>query len=182
MKKIMICLLVMTLLVGCTPKQTDKPLNNYQMETIDVDMTIYHGMPFSGHAYKGIKMQNFFDLIDNKGTALIFIGYKGCGACQISVPLINQAAKQTDNTIYYIDATSYSDEEYNKYIEITKDFLNKDNGEPVLYTPSVMLVNDGEIIDNIIGIPEVNANGSLTKDQEKTVINAYKELLNKIKK
>ena len=183
MRKILIVLLSMLLITGCTKDNEPTQSNGYQMDTIDVDMTIYHGMPFSGHAFKGITMQSFFDLMDNKGSAIIFIGYSGCGACQIMAPVLNQAAKETNTTIYYLDAQSYNEEEYDKYIEIAKDFLQVgEDNEPAVYTPSVMLVNDGIIIDNYIGLKDIDANGSLTKEEEKKGINMYKELLNQLNK
>ena len=182
MKKILIAILSLLLLTGCQSKGENEIVNSsYVMETIDVDMTIYHGMPFSGHSFKGITMDSFFDLMENKGSAIVFIGYNGCGACQIAVPLINEAAKQTSTTIYYLDAHSYDENQYNDYVEITKDFLDKDEDNiPTLFTPSVMLINNGVIIDNYIGLKDVTSTGSLTQKEEKQTINNYKELFNQL--
>lgn len=82
MKKIMLLLLPILLLCGC-----------------------------SGKSYKEINIETLLKKVDKKETFILFIGAKSCSHCDGYKTTINEVIKDYDITIYYIDVDKLNKEE-----------------------------------------------------------------------
>lgn len=176
MKKILIILALLGL-CACGIKDVDT-VKMTEVETFPVDMSAYANMSSVDHQFVGVKPTDFIDIVNNDGSALFYIGYSSCPICNEAVPLINQAAKDLGLKVYYIDA--YSEvypltDYYDEFFEVIKPILKLRDGKPILYTPHVVAVKDGEFVADIIGLGKVD-DLSTEKNYEKA-LNAYKDLM-----
>ena len=86
-----------------------------------------------------------------KGTGILFLGFKECPWCQGLAPLVDEAAKAEGlSKIYYLDiraAREANDSDYQKLVDILKEYLRTgDDGQPRIYVPDVTAVKDGKVV------------------------------------
>lgn len=88
-----------------------------------------------------------------KGTGVVFIGFKECPWCQYLVAYVDKAAKAENlASVTYLnirqDRTDNSDN-YKKIVSILEPYLEKDEqGSPRVYVPHVVAVKNGKIVDS----------------------------------
>ena len=85
------------------------------------------------------------------GTGVVYLGFPECPWCKAYVVYLNEVAKENDvEQIYYyniLEARKNNTDEYKKIVNILSDYLQYDDeGNKRLYVPSVIGVNDGEIV------------------------------------
>lgn len=96
--------------------------------------------------------QSFDQIMDRfkNDSGIIFLGFKECPWCQRMVPMINEAAKEEDVAIYYLDIRVLREEEpalYRELIDYLSFYLQKDSdGNPHILTPDISFVKKGRII------------------------------------
>ena len=86
-----------------------------------------------------------------KGTGVVYLGFKECSWCQEYVIYLNEAAKEAGiDKIYYFDILNDradSTDDYKKILELIGDHLqNDEEGNPRVFVPDVSVVKDGEMI------------------------------------
>lgn len=109
--------------------------------------------------YKSVAEDNRFTYISGaqatellqNGSGILFLGFEECPWCQGLAPLADEAAKAEDlSKINYLDiraAREANDSDYQKLVEILKEYLSKDDeGQPRIYVPDVTAVKDGKIV------------------------------------
>ena len=79
------------------------------------------------------------------------MGFPECPWCKAYVVYLNEVAKENDvEQIYYyniLEARKNNTDEYKKIVNILSDYLQYDDeGNKRVYVPSVIGVNDGEIV------------------------------------
>lgn len=111
-----------------------------------------------------------------EGTSVIYFGFPECPWCRNLVPVLLDAAKDYNRTVYYFNALSIRDtkhldddgnivtdkdgtKEYQKIVDLLKDYLGEyeglnDSSIKRLYFPTVAFVKDGKIVDVHIGVVE----------------------------
>lgn len=180
MRKIAVLIVTLLVLVSCG-KKTDVNYT-YEIKSRPVDMSGYDDLNSTEHAFKAITVQELFNCIDNKSSGIFYLGRTNCGCCQTCISYLNQAAMESNVTIYYMDV-------YDEQMPITnKDiadqlklylfdilFIN-DKGERELQTPTVFNVVNGEIKDSIICLDKFAWDDPPTKAQEYQLLNKYKEI------
>ncbi len=156
MKKIFRLLFTMVLtmmLFGCENKQD---VNMIAIDSFDVDMSGYLDMNSVNHHFKGITPEEFIRVINEDGSGVFYIGYTNCGSCQNSVAMFEEAAEATDTTVYYLNVYP-EDGVYDFFASmdelttILDPILRHDDGEPVIYTPHLIALVNGEFKDSLIG-------------------------------
>ena len=140
-------------MVGCssdTGTVSDDGITSYE-----VDMSGYEALDADNNNFRGISPEEFIRVYEEGGSGVFYIGYTGCGYCQNSIATFQEAAEETGTTIYYIDA--YSEEYdffeyYDEIITILEPLLRTDSdGEPILYTPHIFALINGEFGSSLIG-------------------------------
>lgn len=168
-----ICLLA---LMVCSSCAKNEPINFTSINSFTVDMSGYEGMNSINHNFEGITPEEFIKVYNDKGSGCFYIGFENCGYCQEMVKYINQAAKNTNSKIYYIDA--YSDlyplsDFYNEIYEILYPvLLDGKDGEKVIKTPHFFTLINGEISSSKIGV---------YNDSEEKIIKNYEKMINSLK-
>lgn len=188
MKKILTLVLTAFLLFGCSTTPTGgssakekidvSTLNILDLNTTDADMSGYTLLTDTKHVYKKITLEESIRLFEEKGSGVIYYGYNSCPFCQQAVPVLNNAAREEGLDIYYVDVMSdegNSEEAYNTLVDHIKDFLIKEEGEPVFYVPQVFVIKDGEIVGDHLSLIE-SYDISLGKDMDESQRNELKKI------
>ena len=176
MKRIVCLILMVLIFAGCS---SEKPNFTYDIQYQDADMSAYNGVNSVDHNFKKININEFYNCVDNKSSAIFYFGYSGCGCCQSTIKYLNQAAQDFNVDIYYIDAYEppLSDEDRIKFEEYTYDILaENEDGEKVLQTPTIFNVINGKINDYII----CTGNMTWNKNPNESQINKLKNVYSKI--
>ncbi len=155
MKRLLSLLLCFGLLlgmVGCSKEA--ETITFLDIESFAVDMSGYDGMDADDHNFRGITPEEFIRIYEEGGSGVFYIGYTGCDYCQLYVATFQEAAEETDTTIYYINP--YSEEydffEYmDELIEILEPILRTSGGEPIIYTPHIFALINGSFGTSLIG-------------------------------
>lgn len=102
-----------------------------------------------------VSSEDVVNLFDSKETQVIYIGRSTCGYCVKFLPVLQQAQKDFGYTTKYLDITTVTTEEQQNAL------IAKDNDEGFLqtnlvagYTPMVILVKDGKLVDGTVGYTE----------------------------
>lgn len=83
---------------------------------------------------KKISLDKFKEKIANKETFALYIGNDSCTHCISYRPILEKVLKDYDITIYQIDNSKLTDEEYNEF----RTYIN------ISGTPTIVFINDGE--------------------------------------
>ena len=154
------------------------------LETFSVDMSAYTGMKASDHHFLGTSPGELLRCIEEGGTAVFFLGSESCSACQAMTSLVEQAAKEENVYIAYIDPYDKQhydfDETLNELEAALDPWLRHGNdGEALLFFPHVLAVRGGEIVASVIGQSE-DYDGSFEKANER--IDLYRSLMAEVRK
>ncbi len=95
-----------------------------------------------------VSIDEYVDLIKDKGTHFMFIGSATCSFCKMYTPEVLQVlSKNSDLRVYYIDISKIvTDEDYEKFIN-TDSYLTENEWG----TPLSLLYKDGKLVDTISG-------------------------------
>lgn len=151
MKKLLVLLMgILLVLTGCSNEEK----NYVEISSFDVDMSGYEGMSATDHHFRGITPEEFIRVYEEDGTAVFYIGYTECPNCQSSVATFEEAATETDATIYYLDP--YSEEyDFFAYMDdlttILDPILRHEDGQAIIYTPHIFAMVNGEFKTSLIG-------------------------------
>lgn len=188
MKKFLIFLVIILCLTGC---KSEEIKNNYDIVSYDVDMSGYDGVNSTMHAFKRVTVDQLFNCIDEKSSAVFYLGRTNCACCQTCVQYLNKAAMELNVTVYYIDVydkdmplvvSDGSCPECKERTELLRQYLYdilfvNDEGEKELQTPTVFSIVNGEIADHIICLGNYQWDNPPTEAQINKIINRYKQIL-----
>lgn len=96
-----------------------------------------------------INLKKFIDLYNSKTKKIIVIGSAYCSHCINFKPIMENASYKYNIPVYFIDLSTLTQQEYNTFKEISY-IKNNFRG-----TPTTILVENGEVIDSIIGYTTV---------------------------
>ena len=187
MKRLLIVLTA--LLLTLTACSSDEEAVYIDVETSVVDMSGYANMPVVGHNFVGVSPQEVLRIIEEGGSGAVFYGYSTCPFCHQAAYVLNNAAKEKDMTIYYVNvhpSDDPGDDFYDAMDETTTvlaDFLSKDeDGEPEFYVPNLFIIKNGKILGNHVSLVDSYPGGgvSLTMAEENELFNIYTDLLDKL--
>ena len=188
MKKMMTAVLCAALLCGCTgagtssvPSSSAEPAGPVILNTVDLDMDGYYFLEDKDPAFIQVTTEESFRIFDEKGTYVILYSYDTCFWCNRGVPVLNDAAKEEGVKVVYVDvyeeafkkqSVEKRQEIYNSMIAHLEPALkleyNEKTGkmEPAMYTPLVVAVKNGEIVDHHTALVE-----SFKPEDDSSVLN-----------
>lgn len=92
-----------------------------------------------------IDVSKMKELFSSNDTKIIFIGSLNCSHCTSIKPIINEIVKKLNEDVYYLELSTMTKEENEKYENINQFF--KENTS----IPLVVAVKNNEVIDNFVG-------------------------------
>lgn len=146
--KIVISLLTCILfLTGCNNQSGPVTITNpIDINYTESDMSGYTWIGNEIADFKTITIEEALRFFDEKGSGILYFGYVGCPWCERAVPILNQAALQTEVTIWYVDlGVSVEKDTYNKMVEALSPQMPKDeDGNDAFFVPFVMGIKNGK--------------------------------------
>lgn len=97
-------------------------------------------------SYITILLDEYKDIIKEKGYHFMFIGSEQCGYCTQFKDSIEESLKDNDYDVYYIDISTLSEDEYNELVDTDKYMSENEWG-----TPLNLLYKDGKRIAELNG-------------------------------
>ena len=183
MKKIFLVFLLMISLIGCKGNEEKISVDfENQLPTYKADMSLYDGLSSSGHNFLGITVSNLKEAIDQDMSGIFVLSRKGCSHCQILMRYMDEAAKELNVYIYYIDAESSTypilgTSDYDLLLELMYPICEEIDGEVGLQTPHFFTLVNGEFVDSKIGDKD---NSVTTGDKEsERIVSEYKKMMQK---
>jgi len=91
-----------------------------------------------------ISLKEFKTKIENKETFALYVGNKNCSHCVSYRPILEKVLKDYDITIYHIDNSKLSEDEYKEF----KTYIN------ISGTPTIAFITDGQeetTLNRIVG-------------------------------
>lgn len=173
--------------------------NDVQLETKELDMSGYKYLKDTAPAFEQISMAESIRLMDEGGTGIVIYSYPDCPWCNRAIPVLNSAAKKVGVKAYYVDVyePEVADSENFLENETVKSLLshldsilvhekNEETGveEPTLYTPEVVAIKDGQIVDHHTALVDdfemKNSESQLTSEQTRELIGIYLKMYQEI--
>lgn len=140
--------------------------NSVDLVTSEADMTGYQWLYDTDPPFVETTFQESIRMFTEKGSGILYYGRTNCPWCQRAVPVLDEVAKETGVTIYYIDAqqplataadgsvdAAKSQEVYQELLSYISPILEKDeDGEPAFQIPEVIGVKNGEIVGHHLSL------------------------------
>lgn len=118
-----------------------------------------------GKYFNKISFNEVSELMKGGEIDIIYWASPNCGYCSMFTPIIKNVSYDNKLIFNYLDTTSLDEEQHNKmyeyFIEYSEKYETKGLG-----TPSLILVQDGKIIDISEGAKEENELISYLKEKE----------------
>lgn len=165
MKKIFVLLVLFFVLLGLMFLNFSKDIKvSSRKEKINVqinekyvgynpDMSSYKNMRAFEHQFVGMHPKQFLSAIEDKDfKGIVFFGFKECHFCQEATSYLNEAAKEYNLKVYYIDCYN-KDFPLKDYYEEIKNKMSKNclNGDDIS-TPLVASVKNSTATKCHIGL------------------------------
>lgn len=116
------------------------------------DMSSYKNMRAFDHQFVGMHPKEFLSAIEDKDfKGIVFFGFKQCHFCQEATSYLNEAAKESDIKIYYIDCYNKDFPLKDYYEEIKNKMSTCLNGDD-LSTPLVVSVKNSKVTKCHVGL------------------------------
>lgn len=97
-------------------------------------------------SYITISLDEYKEIIKEKGYHFMFIGSEQCGYCTEFKNSIGEALKDNDFNVYYLDISTLSENEYNELVK-TDNYMSENEWG----TPLNILYKDGKRVDVLNG-------------------------------
>jgi len=149
MRKLLITMMIcfMTLLCACASQKT-------QITGTKSDMSGYEGFTDTEHVFYDMTVAGMLEYMDAKESFAVYFGFDNCPWCLDAMPVLNEAAKEYEAEVGYIDTRknpawqkNVDIDDYDKLVERIGNYFTYDNdGNRHLYTPAVVFIKDGEVV------------------------------------
>ena len=101
---------------------------------------------------KDISYQEYSEIIKEDKYNIILLTSPTCSHCLSYKPYVNLVAKENNLTVYNLDVSSISEEEYaeihDKYSVLKEEYYDN---EPSIPTPTTLIVRNGEEVTSVMG-------------------------------
>jgi predicted bacteriocin transport accessory protein len=100
---------------------------------------------YDSNGFKITNVKTYLNLLKNTDKTYIYIGSRTCSHCIATIPVIKQLMLELDITINYVDIADMSQTDINKIVKSDATFTDG------LGTPTILIVEDGKVVDSNIG-------------------------------
>ncbi len=186
-KKYGILCMCLAILCGCQTKE-EKKLEVCDIDCDEADMTGYEGFTNEDGVFLDISMEDAVQMIEEKQTFVLYLGFSTCGWCIDVTPILNDVALEQGISVYYIDVKKEGEdirtkdnEAYVKLENYVRNYFTDD--EDKIYVPAVIGVDHGMISNYHVGTVEGHDayERELTEVEIKDLEKLYENLIEKIK-
>lgn len=97
-----------------------------------------------------VSYDEVFDVLDNNGNAVIYIGYSKCLYCRTAAQVLTDTAKDMNiDEILYLDVEVKGSDGYGRLVDTFKDnFFVGGLSQDKFYVPSVLFVVNGSVVSS----------------------------------
>lgn len=176
MKKVVIFLVIMFFITGCSVKKLEEQTDS---EKFAIEYSISEDNPF---LYTSIdEVTSLF----TDGNGIIFLGNSDGEWSRLCVKILNQVfSKMKIEKVYYFNLKVAEDEypkKYNKLVNKISKFLKEDEK---LQTPALFLLKNGKVIGYSLDYETITEgnNEGYTKSEQKKLKNKYIKLIEQYQK
>ena len=158
MKRLLVTLLSVFILMGCTTTTTEPSLTPDSTEDIGAcvfgeDCTTSEETPASELMdWEIISFKDSLDYTD--GTAILFYSFDDCPYCKEAIPVLDEVLENEDIKIYYVhterDEREAGNSTYDEVYAYFKDTIEA-AGYDSIYMPSIFFIKDGEVVAYHVG-------------------------------
>ena len=152
MFQIVTAVLSVVVLTCCSKKEATLNTDGY-VWTVP-DMSGYENLDQSNAGiFRQIDLKQLETILDQKVSVLLFISSPQCGVCQEVIGELASKAKELDRTLCYINATDIASdyESYSRFLEIMSPVLVEEEGKKKIFTPELVRIENGRLIDHCVG-------------------------------
>lgn len=185
MKKIGLTLLALFTLMGCTESKKSSVdaieyNNSVEISAQKADMSGYVLLEDKNHVFLETSAGEINRLFSEKGSAVVYLGYTNCPWCNRALPILNDIAKESKISIYYLDVYGDKTEGIDEMINV---HLAPALGSDGLYVPFVMAIKDGVVVGSHVAMVDSynDASKTPTDEQIQELKDIYYELFSKLK-
>ncbi len=100
-----------------------------------------------------ISFEEAIAFFEDKQSGLLYFGFPNCPFCQEIVPILHTLASQANIPVHYIQTRDdqgirlYTDSQRDEIAPYLQDYIhNNSEGEPTLYVPLVVAVEEGKVV------------------------------------
>ncbi len=189
MKKMILCILCLCCIVGCSSSPKDKETNYCDEDTNSCGLDSNTNSNQNSQQFMSITMQEATQLFKEKQKGIIYFGYPDCPWCQEAQPILEEVSKEFDIKIYYVRTRDddkeklYTKDEKDAIVPYLKDYLKKDDqGELQIYVPLVVSIENGRVIQGHLGtVDEHDAHErKMTESEKNEVKDIYTEIISSL--
>ena len=135
---------------GCKKQSVGQPLSGPKS-----DMARYSNFADQEeHIFYDLTVKEMAQAMDEKRTFAVYFGYDSCEWCLDAVPVINEAAKQSGQTVGYVDTRANPAwekntdiDDYDLLVEKVGEYLEfDDKGVRHLYVPTLFFIKEGKVV------------------------------------
>ena len=182
---VLLCAVI--LLAGCGKKK----FNLVPLTGEPRDMSGYLALYDEEPVYYDLDVDGMLTAMKQKKSFVVYFGYPECEWCMEVVPILNQAAKENEMQVGYINTRSNPEwtkntqiDGYDDLIQVIGEYLEYDaDGVRHLYVPTVFFIREGKVIGYHEGTLEGHnaRNRGLDMDEQETLRNIYRDLFQQLK-
>lgn len=151
-RRLLLILITVFILFGCSVNNkdnTDKPIS-YIENASKAELSGKYDFIENSDNFMEIKVEDLKEALNSKGTAIVFIGFPDCLNCQKIVPEIQKSAVKNNQTVYYLDHSRFSKEDYFDMLAIL-DKYQPDEMHNILPVPYIFAFKEGIIVQTVYG-------------------------------
>ena len=153
---------------------------NNDLNKTEADMSGYHYLQDDHPAFEQITLEESFRLFENNQSGVVLYSRTSCDFCNAAVPILNEAAKDCNVKILYVDiddpafiSLPLSDQKelVDHLTELVSSVLENNN----LLIPLVVGVKNGKITGSYVGLTD-SIKIKEYKDNDKAALNGMKRI------
>jgi len=179
--KLMLAAVCIIMLAGCS--RTIKITNSVDLNYTDAQMDQYTWIGSEIGDFRKITMKEALRLFDEQGSGILYFGYVGCPWCERAVPVLNEAVRETNVTVWYVSTKdTFESSVLDTLKEDLYDALPVDSdGNRGFYVPMVVGVKKGKVTGHhtslVDGFEIKSSSDQMTDEQKTQLKNLYLDII-----